>query len=125
MGNMDTTQRRQPQLDKDIFGNEYLGTKKVFRFILDPDQLADGPGKFLMAVTTMNVPHPEITRAISDALLTVGDDFWQSKIEALTPFEWKLSQALEDMEFRQKVAALLEEAPLPRKARPQATGQSL
>lgn len=103
--------RRQPRVEKDIFGNEYLGTKKVFCLNLDTDRLPDGAKRLISLASSLQMTVYDLAQVFSEALLMVDGAFWERKLEELTPFEWKLHEALKDEAFRRDVEACLDEHP--------------
>lgn len=50
----------------------------------------------------------ELSDLISEALATVPQEWWDAKLEELTPLEWKLHAALENPEMRAKLLSLLD-----------------
>jgi hypothetical protein len=99
---------RPPKIERDIFGDEYCDGRRVFPLALNEDQLPEGARRLLRAQWIGDVEVFDLATVFRDALMEVDPDFWQRKLEELTPFEWKLQAALDDAEFRKKVEALLE-----------------
>ena len=82
------------------------GAKKI-RLTLQEDD--DGPlSQFQMALKDRGVKGVEISDIIAEALSTVPKEWWDAKLEALTPFEFKLHAALENPELRAKLMSLLD-----------------
>jgi len=63
---------------------------------------------FMSALRDRGVKNPDLGLLISEALATVNEDWWSSKIEQLTPLEWKVQAALENPDLREKLVTLLE-----------------
>ncbi|HET9236781.1 MAG TPA: hypothetical protein VFO10_06000 [Oligoflexus sp.] len=101
--------RRQPRVERDIFGNEYLGAKTVFTLNLAVDQLPDGAQRLISLASSLQMTGYDLALVFSEALLMVDTAFWERKMEDLTPFEWTLHEALKDEAFRKVVAAYLDE----------------
>jgi hypothetical protein len=107
---MDPSKRRQqPKVERDIFGNEYLGAKTVFSLNLDVDRLPEGAEKLVSLASGMQMNAYDLAKVFSEALRMVDAAFWAIKLEELTPFEWKLNEALKDEAFRKVVEAFLDD----------------
>jgi hypothetical protein len=101
--------REQPKVERDIFGNEYLGAQTVFCLSLDMDRLPDGAQRLISLASNLQMTLYDLGQAFSQALLNVDAAFWERKLEELTPFEWKLSEALKDEAFRKRIEAFLDD----------------
>lgn len=95
------------RLEKDIFGDEYLGARRVLRLSLDEARLPEGALRLIEALQLMEKEGSDLSRAFSEALESVEPNFWKRKLEELTPLEWKLLRALEDESFREQVKDIL------------------
>jgi hypothetical protein len=104
--------RQQPRVEKDIFGNEYLGAKTVFRLNLEVDRLPEGAERLVSLASALQMTTHDLAQVFSEALLNVDAGFWARRIEELTPFEWKLQEALKDEAFKKEVAAFLDQSKL-------------
>lgn len=101
---------RRPE--RDIFGDEYLGARRVLRLSLDEERLPEGARKLVSLLSALQADETFNPESIfSEALQEVDPEFWQRKLEELSPLEWKLVQALKDDVFRERVRALLEASP--------------
>lgn len=101
--------RQQTRVEKDIFGNEYLGAKTVFSLNLAVDRLPEAAQKLISLASTLQMTVYDLAQVFSEALLNIDSTFWDRKLEELTPFEWKLDEALKDEAFRKLVEAFLDE----------------
>lgn len=63
---------------------------------------------FMNVLKDRGVRNPDLGVIISEALETVSEDWWNNKIEELTPLEWKVQAALENPDLREKLVNLLE-----------------
>ncbi len=63
---------------------------------------------FQNALKERGIKNLEIGDIVSEALATVPKEWWDAKLEELTPLEWKLHAALENPEMRAKLMSLLE-----------------
>ncbi len=63
---------------------------------------------FQNALKDRGIKNLEISDIISEALATVPQEWWDTKLEELTPLEWKLHAALGNPEMRAKLMSLLE-----------------
>lgn len=100
--------REHPRLEKDIFGNEYLGAKSVFCLNLDVDSLSDGAQRLVSLASALQMTFYDLAQVFSEAMLKVEPGFWERKLEELTPFEWKFNEALKDEAFRKTVEEFLD-----------------
>ncbi|RZA27085.1 MAG: hypothetical protein EOP10_01370 [Proteobacteria bacterium] len=97
-------ERKPRKIVKDIFGDEFLGRKRVIQLELAEDELPDGV-LYLIALCREIGSDPSLY--IGKALAMVPGDFWEAKLAELTPLEWKLLDALSDQSFRKDVTRLL------------------
>lgn len=63
---------------------------------------------FQNALKERGIKNLELSDLISEALATVPQEWWDAKLEELTPLEWKLHAALENPEMRAKLMSLLD-----------------
>lgn len=101
--------RKQPKVERDIFGNEYLGAKTVFSLNLDMVRLPEGAVSLVALASSLQMTAYDLAQVFSEALRNVAVNFWERKLEELTPFEWKLNEALKDEAFRKVVEAFLDD----------------
>lgn len=95
-------------IQRDIFGQEFLGTKQILRIDIEEKKLPPAARDLLFAAAVMYLDDIDFNKIFSDALLQVKPAFWSQKLEALTPLEWKLLSALEDEGFKAQVKDLIE-----------------
>lgn len=106
--------RTAPRLERrriktDIFGNEFVGRTPVIQLELRHDQVPESAHDLLDLALELGL-NP--SRLLDEALNAVSPDFWATKIDELTPLEWKLLTAIKDEQFRAKVSSLLEKTDL-------------
>lgn len=94
-------------IERDIFGQEFMGSKQILRLDIDEGALPPPARDLLFAAAVMYLDDLDFNKIFSDALLEVKPAFWARKLEALTPLEWKLMAALEDESFKDQVETLL------------------
>jgi phosphoribosyl-ATP pyrophosphohydrolase len=63
---------------------------------------------FQNALKDRGIKNLELSDIIVEALATVPQEWWDAKLEELTPLEWKLHAALGNPEMRAKLLSLLE-----------------
>ncbi len=63
---------------------------------------------FQNALKERGIKNIELSDLIAEALGTVPQEWWDAKLEELTPLEWKLHAALENPEMRAKLMSLLD-----------------
>ena len=49
----------------------------------------------------------DVPNFITEALNQINPQFWEEKLEELTPLEYKVSEALSNPEMREKLSSLL------------------
>jgi hypothetical protein len=83
------------------------GAGRKIRLTLVEDD--NGPlQNFQNLLKDRGIKNLELGDIVSEALATVPKEWWDAKIEELTPLEWKLHAALENPEMRAKLLSLLE-----------------
>lgn len=50
----------------------------------------------------------DLSEVVSEALGTIPEEWWKEKLEELTPLEWKVQEALDNPEMREKLMSLLD-----------------
>ncbi|RYZ60016.1 MAG: hypothetical protein EOP07_02260 [Proteobacteria bacterium] len=95
-------------IERDIFGQEFLGTKQILRLDIEEKKLPPAARDLLFAAAVMYLDDIDFNKIFSDALLEVKPSFWSKKLDQLTPLEWKLLAALEDESFKAQVKDLIE-----------------
>jgi hypothetical protein len=80
-------------------------TKKIKALITEA---ADGPlTRIQQDLKDRGIKSFDLNQLISEALQQVPAKWWEEKLEELTPIEFKLQQALEDPDMREKIISLL------------------
>lgn len=87
-------------------GAQAAGAKKLRLTILEDEQ--SNLFAFQTALKDRGLKNFELSDIVAEALATVPKEWWDAKIEELTPLEWKLHAALENPEMRAKLMSLLE-----------------
>ncbi len=87
-------------------GAQAGGAKKLRLTLVEDDH--SPLAHFQNALKERGIKNLEIGDIVSEALATVPKDWWDAKLEELTPLEWKLHAALENPEMRAKLMSLLE-----------------
>lgn len=82
------------------------GAKKLRLTIVEDEQ--SNLFAFQTALKDRGLKNFELSDIVAEALATVPKEWWDAKIEELTPLEWKLHAALENPEMRAKLMSLLE-----------------
>jgi hypothetical protein len=96
------------KIERDIFGQEYIGSKQIIRIEIEEKKLPAAARDLLFAAAVMYLDDLDFNSIFAEALLEVKPAFWARKLETLTPLEWKLMSALEDESFKNQVKLLLE-----------------
>lgn len=82
------------------------GGKKIRLTLVEDDSSA--LSQFQTALKDRGVKGVEISDIVAEALATIPKEWWDAKLEELTPFEFKLHAALENPELRAKLMSLLD-----------------
>lgn len=80
--------------------------KKIRLTLAEDDNAA--LAQFQTALKDRGVKGVELSDIVTEALSTVPQEWWDAKIEELTPFEYKLHAALGNPEMRAKLMSLLD-----------------
>jgi len=80
--------------------------KKIRLTLAEDDNAA--LAQFQTALKDRGVKGVELSDVVTEALATVPQEWWDAKIEELTPFEYKLHAALGNPEMRAKLMSLLD-----------------
>ena len=84
--------------------------KKVRAVITEPE---NGPLTTLQTkLKDRGLKNFDIGEVVAEALSTIDTDWWETKLDELTPIEFKLQAALENPEMRAKLESLLSEQKL-------------
>ena len=68
----------------------------------------DSPlNRFQQSLRERGVKNIDLNPIVSEALSQVPESWWDQRLDELTPMEFKLQQAMEDPEMREKIIALL------------------
>jgi hypothetical protein len=87
-------------------GAQATGSKKIRLTLVEDDNAA--LAQFQTALKDRGVKGIELSDIITEALATIPQEWWDAKIEELTPFEYKLHAALGNPEMRAKLMSLLD-----------------
>lgn len=87
-------------------GAQAGGAKKLRLTLVEDEQ--SNLFAFQTALKERGLKNFELSDIVAEALATVPKQWWDAKIEELTPLEWKLHAALENPEMRAKLMSLLE-----------------
>ena len=69
---------------------------------------ADSPlSRFQQNLRERGVKNFDLSQVVSEALSQVPEAWWDQRLDDMTPIEFKLQQAMEDPEMRDKIIALL------------------
>ncbi|SMF32824.1 hypothetical protein [Pseudobacteriovorax antillogorgiicola] len=80
--------------------------KKIRLNLQEPD---DGPLNTLQnKLKDRGLKNYDLSETVSEALATIPKEWWDEKLEELTPLEWKVQAALDNPEMREKLVSLLE-----------------
>lgn len=87
-------------------GAQAAGSKKIRLTLVEDDNTA--LAQFQTALKDRGVKGIELSDIVTEALSTIPQEWWDAKIEELTPFEFKLHAALGNPEMRAKLMSLLD-----------------
>lgn len=62
---------------------------------------------FQQTLKERGVKNFELGDVVAEALATIPKEWWDAKIDEITPLEWKLHAALENPDMREKLMSLL------------------
>ena len=69
--------------------------------------------RFQTTMKNRNIKGVDLGDVVAEALEAVPQEWWDQKIEAMTPLEYRVNSALLDPELRQKLSALLNPPQVP------------
>ncbi|MBF0441494.1 MAG: hypothetical protein HQK54_06290 [Oligoflexales bacterium] len=70
----------------------------------------DGPlAGFQNALKERGIKNIDIGDIVNEALTTIPQEWWDAKLNDLTPLEWKLQEALKRPEMRARLQSVLED----------------
>ena len=87
-------------------GAQAAGGRKLRLTLVEEDNSA--LAFFQNGLKERAIKNIELGDIVAEALATVPREWWEAKLEELTPLEWKLHAALENPEMRAKLMQLLE-----------------
>ncbi|MCX6130952.1 MAG: hypothetical protein NTX25_18080 [Proteobacteria bacterium] len=87
-------------------GAQLAASKKIRLTLQEDDNVL--LSQFQIALKDRGIKGVELSDIIAEALATVPKEWWDAKLEELTPFEYKLHAALENPELRAKLMSLLD-----------------
>lgn len=87
-------------------GAQAAGSRKLRLNLIEDEESA--LFHFQAAIKDRGIKNFEISDIVSEALATIPQEWWDAKLEELTPLEWKLHAALGNPEMRAKLMSLLE-----------------
>jgi|GEM_PF-2851964 len=87
-------------------GAQAAAGKKIRLTLIEDD--ASPLSQFQTALKDRGVKGLELSDIVAEALATVPKEWWDKKLDELTPFEFKLHAALENPELRAKLMSLLD-----------------
>ena len=80
--------------------------KKIRLNLQEPE---DGPlSNIQNKLRDRGLKNYDLSETVSEALATIPSDWWDEKLDELTPLEWKVQAALDNPEMREKLVSLLE-----------------
>ncbi|MBC7661313.1 MAG: hypothetical protein H7249_16585 [Chitinophagaceae bacterium] len=95
----------QDDADQDLRAGAQSGGKKLRLTLVEDEQsLLFG---FQQTLKERGVKNFELGDIVAEALATIPKEWWDAKVEEITPLEWKLHAALENPDMREKLMSLL------------------
>lgn len=92
-----------PSSDQPAKGDEMKKTRLVL------EEPIDSPlNHFQNTLKDRGVKNLDLNGLVCEALAQVPEEWWETKIEELTPLKFKLDAALEDPKMREKLISLLD-----------------
>lgn len=93
--------------DQDLrAGAQSANNAKKLRLVLAEDEQSQ-LFAFQQTLKERGVKSFELGDIVAEALATIPKEWWDAKIEEITPLEWKLHAALENPDMREKLMSLL------------------
>lgn len=93
---------KETQKAKKAPGNDL---KKLRLVLTEP---TDSPlNNFLETLKDRGAKQFDVNEIVSEALNTVPQSYWDEKIDALTPVEYKLQEAMEDPSIREQILSII------------------
>ena len=81
------------------------GVKKL-RIVL-PESEENPLTEFQREIRNRGIKNFDLGAIVVEALAQVDEDWWKTKLESLTPLEYKLQAALENPDMREKLISIL------------------
>lgn len=92
-------------LDQDHRAGAQAGARKLRLTLVEDEQsLLFG---FQQTLKERGLKNFELGDIVAEALATVPKEWWDAKVDEITPLEWKLHAALENPDMREKLMSLL------------------
>jgi hypothetical protein len=101
-----TSQGEESASDQDLRAGAQAGNAKKLRLVLAEDEQS-ALFLFQQTLKERGVKNFELGDIVAEALATVPKEWWDAKIDEITPLEWKLHAALENPDMREKLMSLL------------------
>ncbi|RZA20624.1 MAG: hypothetical protein EOP10_17800 [Proteobacteria bacterium] len=92
--------------DQDLRSGAQAGSAKKLRLVLAEDEQSQ-LFLFQQTLKERGVKNFELGDIVAEALATIPKEWWDAKIDEITPLEWKLHAALENPDMREKLMSLL------------------
>ncbi len=96
----------QDDSSEDLRAGAQAGGSKKLRLAITEDEQSH-LFQFQQTLKERGVKNYELGDIVAEALATVPKEWWDAKIDEVTPLEWKLHAALENPEMREKLMSLL------------------
>ena len=91
--------------DQDMRVGAQAGSKKLRLTLVEDEQSL--LFTFQQTLKERGVKNFELGDIVAEALATIPKEWWDAKVEEVTPLEWKLHAALENPAMREKLMSLL------------------
>lgn len=91
---------------EDLRAGASAANNRKLRLVLAEDEQSQ-LFAFQQTLKERGVKNFELGDIVAEALATVPKEWWDAKIDEITPLEWKLHAALENPDMREKLMSLL------------------
>lgn len=92
-------------LDQDNRAGAQAGGKKLRMTLVEDEQ--SQLFAFQQTLKERGLKNFELGDIVAEALATIPKEWWDAKVDEITPLEWKLHAALENPDMREKLMSLL------------------
>lgn len=92
-------------LDQDNRAGAQAGSKKLRLTLVEDEQ--SQLFAFQQTLKERGLKNFELGDIVTEALATIPKEWWDAKVDEITPLEWKLHAALENPDMREKLMSLL------------------